>query len=259
MLDIYTVHAGWQLCYCQWLVNIMSSHTSWCLSRLSFIPPMLYVMYIEPLCAAIRRHPDIHGINIPHDTSQGSVKVSCYADDTTCFVTSKSSFKALDKVLCTYQAVSSAHLNRQMSIGLWVGGWKDHQDSPMGITWGSEHINILGLHFCPSHYDSSQFNWDSYAKLHRTLGIWKNRDLSYSGRAKVVSTFTLMKLFYVCHTFSMPLTTMRQFEDIIWNFLWRDYTPLVKRSVCISLHSRGGLGMPHLACCFAAIQLRVVQ
>ena len=80
--------------------------------------PMLYVLCAEPLAAAIRNKSDIAGIIIP-DSLQ-CLKVSSYADDTTCFLTSDSSFVALDVTLDLYQSASGSLLNRSKTRGLWL-------------------------------------------------------------------------------------------------------------------------------------------
>lgn len=71
--------------------------------------------------------------------------------------------------------------------------------------------------------------------------------------------YTLTKLYYVGHTLSMSLTTMRQFEDTIWGFLWRGSSPLARREVCISFSSCRGVRMPHLQSRLTAIHLKTIS
>ena len=69
----------------------------------------------------------------------------------------------------------------------------------------------------------------------------------------------LTKVYYVGHTLTVPASIRGQFEEVVWDFLWRGSKPLVKRMVCISSPSQGGLGMPHLPSRLAAVHLQTVR
>ena len=60
----------------------------------------------EPLAEAIRANVRIEGIHVPDTTH--SVKVSAYADDTTCFVSNNEGFAALNEELQLYKLAAGA-------------------------------------------------------------------------------------------------------------------------------------------------------
>ena len=138
----------------------------------------LYVLSFEPLASAIRQNPIIQGVPTVDDPLRDSIKVSSYADDMAVFLTTETSFQALNDELTVYNSVSGAHLNREKSVGLWLGKWK-RLENPLQIKWITTAIKILGLTFSPSYYESMKENWSMVLeKLKKTLDIWKSRDLS---------------------------------------------------------------------------------
>ena len=46
-------------------------------------------------------------------------------------------------IYAQYERASRAKLNRGKSKGLWLGDWKDRQDTPFGIKWVKE-LSLLG-------------------------------------------------------------------------------------------------------------------
>lgn len=223
------------------------------------LSPLLYILSLEPLASAIRKNTSIQGATTFNDPHREHIKLSVYADDITVFLTTEASFHALNDELEIYQSASNARLNRDKSVGKWLGKWK-RQENPLQIQWSTTQIKILGLLFSPSYYDDMTENWAIVLqRLRKTLAVWQRRDLSYLGRAKVLSTYALSKIYYIAHTFTMPRLTMQQFQDVIWDFLWKNTPPLVKKSVCVSRQREGGLGMPHLQSRLAAIHLQTIR
>ena len=176
------------------------------------LSPMLYDLCAEPLEAAIRNNPRMEGINIPAvNSSRRSVKVIAYADDTTFFITNEEGFNALDEVLTMYQEASSARPNRSKSHGLWLGQWKQRQDRPLDIALSNKHTTVLGVTFHP----------DYTATVSSNFKCMRKRDLSIAGRATVISTFDLSKVYYTARVFTMPYHYFQELDQILWRFLSR--------------------------------------
>ena len=75
------------------------------------LSPLLYVLSFEPLASAIRHNPIIQGVPTVDDSLRDSIKGSSYADDMTVFLTTETSFQALNDELTVYNSASRAHLN----------------------------------------------------------------------------------------------------------------------------------------------------
>ena len=171
------------------------------------LSPLLYVLYAEVLAESIRQSPDIIGIPIGDTVC----KVSQYADDTTLFLHEDGSLYALAELLTAYQAATGAVVNPSKCIGLWLGGNRFRPDTPLGYTWSSTHIKILGLYFGPA--GAGDRNFDIAAnKYYKTLHLWSSRDLSMKGKRIVINQLAHSKLVYPSHVFPCPrrITTALQ-------------------------------------------------
>ena len=62
-------------------------------------------------------------------------KCSGYTDDTSIAATTDASMQATFDIYAQYKRASGPKLNRGKSKGLWLGAWKDRQDTPFGIKW----------------------------------------------------------------------------------------------------------------------------
>ena len=186
--------------------------------------------------------------------------MSSYVDDTTCFLTSDSSFAALDVTLHLCQSASGSLLNRSKTHGLWLGPWRAHKDRPLDTSCSSKDIKILGLAYTPTYSDMITYNWKAILDRFRSaLSVWKRRDLSIHGRAKVISVFALSKVYYTARILTMPFHYARKFEREIWSFIWDDRQPPIKRSVCIGPVAQSGLNVPHLPSKIQSFQIQWIR
>ena len=100
------------------------------------LSPLLYVLSIEVLAAAIRTSPEVEGVFMPQSLEQ--FKCSGYADDTTIEVSTDASIATIFGIYDQYGLASGARLNRGKSKGMWLGVWKQRTDTPFGIQWVQE-------------------------------------------------------------------------------------------------------------------------
>ena len=106
--------------------------------------PILFVLLSEVFGQAVRTFQAIEGIKPPGGRT---VKISQYADDNTCIVTTEVGIHTVLEVLETYGAASGAKLNKAKTKGLWMGRWRGRVDSPGGLECLNTNIKILGYYF----------------------------------------------------------------------------------------------------------------
>ncbi len=194
------------------------------------LSPLLYVLCIEVLACSITSSPTIEGVTLPGD---GRVfKCSGYADDTSIAATTDVSITATFDVYAEYELASGAKLNRGKSSGLWLGAWKDRQDTPHGIKWVKE-LPLLGATVSVVDYSAS--TWEPpVAKLEQRVSSWKGRQLTYQGKATVINTLALSQLWHLCHVFVIPGWAIRRIKKALWGFFWSGRKELVaRRTVCL--------------------------
>ena len=163
------------------------------------LSPLLYALYAEVLAESIRQDVKIVGIDI----AGAACKVSQYADDTTLFLSGDASLYALADLLAAYQTATGAVVNPAKCCGLWLGANRGRSDSPLGYTWSSSQIKILGLYFGTRAAVNHNFEVAA-EKFRKTLQLWSARDLSMKGKRIVINQLAHSKLVYPSHVFVCP-------------------------------------------------------
>ena len=232
------------------------------------LAPLLYVLYVEVLAAAIRKEPLITGLTLDSTT----IKVSLYADDITLFLTSDTSFAALNHTLIRYELASGAQVNPDKCQGLWLGSNRFRSDAPLSYHWSSHSIKILGIHFTPA----NDFLPDWHAKtvaLKKTFILWKQRSLSLKGRVIVANQLAMSKLSYLArlapcpgslaapHRRRPPSSTnyLRQIHDAVCDFLWDGKQARIDFDVLCLPVALGGLNAPHVERKLRSLRLTWLQ
>ena len=101
----------------------------------------LYVVIAEVLKQVLASNPNIEGCVV----SGIETVLSQFADDTNALLMSERSIFALFESLALYEKGSGAKVNTSKTKGLWLGSNRGRTDSPLGLTWTSKSITILGL------------------------------------------------------------------------------------------------------------------
>ena len=203
------------------------------------LSPLLYVLCIEVLACSITASPDIEGAPLP---GGGRVfKCSGYADDTSIAATTDASMQATFAIYAQYERASGAKLNRGKSKGLWLGAWKDRQDTPFGIKWVKE-LSLLGATISAGDYSTA--TWEApVAKVEKRLSSWKGRQLTYQGKATVINSLALSQIWHLCHIFTIPEWAKKRITKATWVFFWSGRRDLVaRRTVCLP-KGQGGFGV----------------
>ena len=103
----------------------------------------LFALCAEILGNAIRQDKTISGMKIFNK----EFKVSQYADDTTAFVADLESAENLFKLLDAFQKCSGLEINKSKTQGMWLGASRNKKTKYFDITWPSESVYALGIHF----------------------------------------------------------------------------------------------------------------
>ena len=102
-----------------------------------------------------------------------------------------------------YERGSGAKLNRSKCKGLWLGSWAGRTDPPVDIEWSSEFVKILGVFVGPGDVDEA--NWrPRITAVENVLNSWRQRSLSYGGRALVINALVLSRVWYVASLIHVP-------------------------------------------------------
>ena len=106
------------------------------------LSPYLFIIALESLALRIRSDNRIQGLKI----GQGTVKLSSFADDMTCFLKDKLSYIVLFKILKSFEELSGLKVNHEKTELLVLGN-NTLRDVDFPKHTICEVIKILGVYF----------------------------------------------------------------------------------------------------------------
>ena len=205
------------------------------------LSPLLYVLVAEVLAVNIRANPRIKGLTLP-GRSQALSPISQYADDTSLVVVSDDSIVACFETYDRYEQGSGSRLNLSKSKGLWLGSWRERVDSPVSLDWTSVKVKVLGVFLGPGNLE--EVNWRPRIQaVENVLCSWRQRILSFKGRALVINALALSRVWYVASLVCMPAWVLGELSKLVFDFFWKGKRDLVSRSVVVQHLSVGGFSV----------------
>ena len=220
------------------------------------LSPLLYVLVSEVLSTQIRKCKEIEGFRLP-GAGGLQFKVSQYADDATNFVKNERSLCHLLRVVNRYEKGSGAKLNTSKSEAMWLGRWRANGASPFGLTWVSK-VKILGVYFSNGLLSVDSDNWTSRLdKLQSVLNLWKQRELSFIGRAMIVNVLGASRFWHTAKVLIPPRWVIDRYNKIVWRFIWKGKMENVSRQRCCAPLFSGGLNVVDFRAKCASLRISV--
>ena len=214
------------------------------------LSPLLYVLCLEPVLIKIRNDIDVKGIKIPGQKLEQ--KATAFADDSNFFLSDDNSVRL---VLCWFEYFgkgSGAKLNKTKSEGHFFGKWKNRSDHPFGICWVKK-LKIFGILFGDV---SSEEIWSPiFNKMQKTLNLYKNRSLSMYGKAVIVNSMILSKLWYVVSVVSIPDDFIKKIDKLVFAFYWNCNAEFLARQTLYLPKLKGGINAINIRLKIASIHL----
>ena len=180
--------------------------------------------------------------------------LSQYADDTSILVTTDDSILAVFEVFDRYELGSGARLNLKKCKGLWVGAWLNRATGPVDIRCSSVKLRCLGSFLSPG--DLSHENWGPRMQALRNLLLtWRQRSLSFQGKALVINALALSGLWYLGSVLCPPDWVISEINSEIFSFFWSGKKDKVARNVVCQPKSAGGFGVVDVLAKFRALHV----
>ena len=112
----------------------------------------------------------------------------------------------------------------------------------MALEWSSDKLKVLGIFVGPRDLECA--NWrPRLDAVTNVLSSWRQRTLSYGGRALVVNTLALSRFWYVASLIPVPDWVYAELLKLILNFFWAGKRDLVARAVVVQPPSAGGFSV----------------
>ena len=213
--------------------------------------PLLFLIIVEIMAIKIRESENIKGLDFKiNGVITPQAKILQYCDDTTLILNSIDDLINAIEVIDSFYLVSGLKLNKEKSMGQWIGGAKNNEYFPTVISWKekNEYLKILGVFFNPFVEASNiELNWAS--KIDKAKSIIKQlekRKVSMFGRILLCKTYVHSLFAYVLQSLSLPEKVIQEIDSICFKYIWKSNTNCkkviekIKRSVmCLSLEDGG--------------------
>ncbi len=208
------------------------------------LSPLPYILYMEPLAAAIRADPGVKGFLVPGSGGL-RVKLSQYADDTTLLLDSDACLIRSLEIFQDFGRVAGAKLNCAKSSVKFFGRWKERTDAPGGLSLCTGPLKLLGVSFGTAH--SATANWTRrLLAVQKKLTLWKSRCLTFIGKVLVLKVDVLPSLVYLAYIYPLPVGMRRPLMRHVFGFLWGGRYEYVARACMLAGIEAGGRDVPHL-------------
>ena len=208
------------------------------------LSPYLFILSVEILAKAIRSNPNIKGISV----NNTEIKLSQYADDTTLIL--NGTHESLSAALATinkFGNVSGLKLNDKKTEALWIGsmtGKKEKILPESNFKWPEKKVKVLGVWISTDPITTLNINYnEKVEKIRNILNCWKHRRLSLIGKILVIKSLLASHLTYILAPLATNQNTIREINDIFYDFLWNKKGDKIKRTVLINDYDKGGLKM----------------
>ena len=207
------------------------------------LSPLLYVLYLEPLAAAIRADRGIRGFPVPGTVER--VKLSLYADDATLLLDRERCLDRALEIIRRFGEGSGAALNEDKTSLKFFGIWAGRRDAPGGLSLCEGPVKVLGVLF--EVRGSATLNWTSkLQKAQRKLALWGSRALSFSGKVLVLKVDIIPVLTYLAYIYPLPACMRRDLVRMVFKFVWGGGYEYVSRDRMMAGNEEGGRDVPHL-------------
>ncbi|KAG1093831.1 hypothetical protein G6F40_012613 [Rhizopus arrhizus] len=226
------------------------------------ISPVLFNLAFEPLLRRIIRDPVFCGFALPRsslshplDLNLQPIKLPAYADDMVCLLHDPNDLNVLHSHLEVYSRASNAQINFHKTLAVSLSGTCISSSA----TWRSSLIahRITHWHDRSSTLPATYLGYPLYSSISQRnehlsplLGqiktacqLHSQRLLSVRGRATVLNTLVLSKLWHVLRLTYVPSSFISKLKEIMSSFLTFRMFPKISLSTMCLPRSSGGLGV----------------
>ncbi|CEP08875.1 hypothetical protein [Parasitella parasitica] len=240
------------------------------------ISPILFNLAFEPLLRRIMADSSLAGFSlpspvstqIPTNVSSTAVKMLAYADDIVCLLNSPSDLSRLQQHLQLYAAASNAKVNYHKTEAISLSGspriygsiWRSALHRHNITSWHDARspspVRYLGFPLYTSIAQRDVFLKQLLETIQQGCLIHQQRGLSVRGRATVLNSLLLSKLWHVLRVVTVPVSFFQSINSAMSSFLnFRIFPRISVNTACLP-RSQGGIGLIHPQLQQSALQLR---
>jgi hypothetical protein len=227
------------------------------------LSPLLFNIALEPLLQTLMHDPRLQGIS---SLTVLKIILMAYADDVLLFLNNKKEWQCVQQVLQLYKAASNGNINfhKTTAFPLTTQHDKELEADLRGasLQWhdntSAEPLIYLGypVPICTSHINKYLDNL--LQKITSSVKIHSQRYLSVLGKAILVNSLLLSRLWHALWVVSPPVTWFKEVVKVLKKFVLPNKPAPTWQLMC-SPKDQGGLGIIDPATQATVFQLRHVQ
>ena len=227
------------------------------------LSPLLFNIALEPLLQTIMNRSDLKGIST---LTAIKIILMAYADDVLLFLNNKLEWQRIQVILRLYEAASNGRINyhkttafplslhpdRDLKENLAASSvqWHD-SESPVPLIYLGYPVPICQAHI-------NKYLDDLLSKIQKSINIHSQRTLSVLGKAVIVNSLILSRLWHALWILSPPESWFKKVVSLVKTFILPNKPAPSWRLFC-SPKELGGLGIIDPGTQATTFQLRHVQ
>lgn len=200
------------------------------------LSPILFALYLEPLCKAIVRDASISGLVL----SSGSLKLLAYADDVAVVCSSATQVKAVVQHIRNFCTVSGAQMNPDKSAGAWLGGWDTKPERFLGIPWTSNVSSYLGVCLDVEQLSTGRGGVD-FNRLRCKAADCHRRYVSLTHRAFICNSVFFPTAWYTAQVVPCASLDIAKVHRLFATFVWESNFERMRRNNLFLSQQKCGL------------------
>ena len=125
-----------------------------------------------------------------------------------------------------------------------IGAWMSRANLPVQLNWSNIFITVLGCRLA----NDDTVDWDSLlSRFQGQLALWKQRQLSFRGRALISNMLGLSIFWYQATIFDMPKLVIHEINKLLFPFVWGKKREWMARTSVTQPLAAGSLGVVDVA------------
>lgn len=226
------------------------------------LSPILYNLAFEPFLLKILHDSHFQGYLMGTQRT----KVLCYADDALVFVHDSNDLSRLDDHMSLYCAASNAKFNNDKVQAFSVSGrdtWETWAEPLTRLHIQHLHsveddvpLIYLGYPLIQSRIQRVNYVGTLTTKIQTAVQIHSTRSLSVVGRATVLNSLILSKLWYILRVTPLTIEDFRRLRSLAIQFLRKNIFPVIPWKVWTLPKTKGGLGVVDIQIQASALYFR---
>ncbi len=174
------------------------------------------------------------------------MKIAQIADDTTLFLSDFASVGNVLQIVEQFHIISGLKLNVNKSIAKCIGSLAQNECNNMyDLVWTDGPIRTLGITISNDPQVLMNENFMPRLKImNNILHMWLCRGLSLKGKVTILKSLALPILYYPMSVLPIPTEVVEIAENMIFDFIWSQRRPKIKKDVIIQDIHNGGIKVP---------------